>query len=148
MIENQVIVVERLFNVRSSQVWKAITDKDEMKKWYFDLIDFKAEVGFKFQFSGGPSPELQYLHLCEITEVIPEKKITYSWSYDGYPGKSFVTFELFEQENKTLLRLTHKGIETFPEENTDFAIHNFDEGWNYFVHTALKEYFESAEKPS
>lgn len=135
------IVVERLSDASISKVWKAITDKDEMKKWYFDLAEFKTEVGFTFQFAGGP-PDTQYLHLCEITKVIPEKKLTYSWRYDGYTGNSFVTFELFEQHNKTLLQLTHKGINTFPEENKDFAVANFEQGWNEIINTSLKNYME------
>jgi uncharacterized protein YndB with AHSA1/START domain len=144
-MENQPIVLEGLFNAPCSKVWKAITDKNEMKSWYFDLLDFKPEVGFKFHFSGGPSPDIQYLHLCEITEVIPEKKLTYLWSYDGYPGISFVTFELEQQENKTLLTLTHRGLESFPKEKTDFAKHNFEKGWDYFIHSALKGYLEKPD---
>ena len=141
-MKTQPIVLERIFNATTSKVWNALTDKNEMKKWYFDLEEFKAEIGFKFHFTGGPSPDRQYLHLCEIIEVIPEKKLTYSWQYDGYAGKSFVTFELSKQENKTLLKLTHKGIETFPAEITDFAIHNFEEGWNEIINTSLKNYLE------
>jgi uncharacterized protein YndB with AHSA1/START domain len=136
------IIIERTFNVAVSKVWKAITDKDEMKKWYFDFADFKPEIGFKFHFSGGPSPEKQYLHLCEITEAVPEKKLSYSWRYDGYPGNSFVTFELFDQDNRTMLRLTHTGVETFPKDNPDFAKENFVEGWNQIIHTSLKDYLE------
>ena len=135
------IVVERLFDAPASKVWKAITDKYEMKKWYFDLAEFKAELGFTFQFAGGP-PDKQYLHLCEITEVVPEKKLTHSWQYDGYTGNSFVSFELFEQQDKTLLQLIHKGIETFPSENKDFAIANFEQGWNEIIHTSLKNYLD------
>ncbi len=145
-MDHQPIVLERLFNAPASKVWKAITDKNEMKNWYFDLAEFKPETGFKFQFTGGPSPDRQYLHLCEITEVIPEKKLTYSWRYEGYAGNSFVTFELFEQENNTLLKLTHKGIETFPVENPDFAIGNFVEGWNDIIHKSLKEYLEPSKQ--
>ncbi len=141
-MENQPIIVERTLNAPIAKVWKAITDKDEMKIWYFDLAEFKAEVGFKFQFMGGDTEGKQYLHLCEITEVIPEKKLTYSWRYDGYVGNSFVSFELSEQENKTLLKLTHEGLETFPNENPDFAKGNFAEGWNYILNTALKDYLE------
>ncbi len=77
--------------------------------------EFKPEVGFKFHFTGGPSPDKQYLHLCEITEVIPEKKLSQTWCYDGYPGNSFLTFELTPQANKTLLKLTHKDLGTFPK---------------------------------
>jgi uncharacterized protein YndB with AHSA1/START domain len=143
-MNNQPIVIERTFNASPSRVWKAITDRDEMAKWYFDLAEFKAETGFKFQFYGGPSPERQYLHLCEITEVIIERKLSYCWRYDGYQGNTLVTFEILKREdNSTLLRLTHTGIETFPEENPDFAKANFVEGWNEIVNTSLKEYLES-----
>ena len=141
-MNTQPIVIKRLLDAPVSRVWKALTDKNEMRHWYFDLPEFKAEVGFSFQFTGGPSPEKQYLHLCEITEVIPETKLTYSWKYDGYAGNSYVTFEISNQNNKTLLRLIHKGIETFPADNSDFARHNFEEGWNQIVHTSLKDYVE------
>ena len=134
------IVVEHTYNAPASKIWKAITDKTEMKKWYFDLAEFKAEAGFKFEFSGGPSPEKQYLHLCEVTEVIPEKKLTCSWRYDGYPGNSFVTFELFPQGDKTKLILTHTDLETFPQDNPDFARKNFVEGWNHIINVSLKNY--------
>jgi uncharacterized protein YndB with AHSA1/START domain len=141
-MKNHIILVERLFSSPVAKVWHAITDKNEMKNWYFDLAEFKAEIGFKFQFTGGPSPEKQYLHLCEITEVIHEKRLTYSWSYEGYSGNSFVTFELFGQGGQTLLKLTHKGLESFPKENVDFAVKNFEEGWDEIINTSLKNYLE------
>ncbi|HLU80872.1 MAG TPA: SRPBCC domain-containing protein [Flavobacteriaceae bacterium] len=139
-MEQKPIIVERVYNAPISKVWKAITDKTEMKNWYFDLAEFKAEVGFKFQFMGG-TEENQFLHLCEVTEVVPEKKISYSWRYDGYEGNSFVTFELFEEENKTRLKLTHRDLETFPDKE-DFARTNFEKGWDYILNTSLKVYLE------
>jgi uncharacterized protein YndB with AHSA1/START domain len=44
------IVTERLFDAPVATVWKALTDKSKMKKWYFDLPDFKPEKGFQFEF--------------------------------------------------------------------------------------------------
>lgn len=136
------IIVEETFDVPTSKVWKAIAEKDEMKHWYFDLKEFKAEVGFKFQFIGGPDDGRQYVHLCEITEVEHEKKLTYSWRYDGYEGISFVTFELFPKEDKTFMRLTHKGLESFPQSNPDLAAKNFVAGWNAIIHQSLKAYLK------
>lgn len=136
------IIVERVFDTSVSKIWSAITDKDEMRAWYFNLTEFQAEPGFKFQFTGGPSEDTQYVHLCEVTEVIPQKKLTYSWRYEGYEGNSFVTFELFDQGDCTLLKLTHEGLDTFPD-NPDFAINNFVKGWNHIIHTSLKGYLET-----
>ena len=108
------IVIENIYNAPLEKVWTAITDKNEMKQWYFDLAEFKPEVGFEFQFYGQGKDGEQYLHLCKITEVIAGKKLTHSWRYDGYEGNSFVTFELFDENGKTRLKLTHAGLETFP----------------------------------
>ncbi len=139
-MENQPFILERILDAPFEKVWKAITDRDEMENWYFKLKDFKAEVGFTFQFTGGPSPEKQFVHICEVTEVIPNQKLTYSWKYEGYSGISYVSFELFPQGDKTLLKLTHSGLESFPENVIEFAKHNFIEGWNEIINTSLVNY--------
>ena len=135
------VIIEKTYNVPASVIWKAITNDTEMKQWYFDLPGFKAEEGYCFEFTGGP-PEKQYLHLCEVKEVIPGKKLSYSWRYDGYEGNSLVTFELFEEGNKTKVRLTHEGLETFPESNPHLAKKNFVEGWTHIIGVSLAEYLE------
>lgn len=145
-MSSQPLVFERVYKAPIEKVWKAITDKDEMKEWYFDLSDFRLEVGFQFEFIGCSKDARQYTHKCEITEIVPGRKLTYSWRYDGYPGNSFVTFELVKQnENGTLLRLTHKGLETFPMDTLDFATNNFVEGWNQILGIDLKNYLEKTE---
>jgi uncharacterized protein YndB with AHSA1/START domain len=111
-----------------------------MKKWYFDLKEFRPETGFEFSFLSGPGEDNQYLHICRITEVIPEKRLTYSWRYDGYEGISYVTFELSLEGESSKLRLTHSGLETFPESNPDFAKDNFIAGWKQIIGKGLKEY--------
>jgi uncharacterized protein YndB with AHSA1/START domain len=140
-MNNEPFVIERTYNAPISKVWRALTDKNEMKKWYFDLEEFKPDVGFEFQFMGG-TEENKYLHKCKITEVITEKKLTYSWRYHGYEGISYVTFELFPEGNKTRVKLTHEGLESFPANNPDFAKKNFVEGWTAIIGESLKKYLE------
>lgn len=135
-------IIERTFNAPITKVWEAITVDEQMKQWYFHLPGFKPEVGYEFQFSGGPDDGPQYLHLCKVTDVVVGKKITYSWRYDGYHGNSFVTWELFEEGNKTRLKLTHEGIETLDPGNPDFAKENFAAGWTGFIDKALKDFLE------
>jgi len=139
-MKTEPFVIERTYNVSIDKVWQAITDKEKMKQWYFDLKEFKPEVGFEFQFSGG-TPEQTFLHLCKITEVVQGKKLTHTWTYDGYPGESFVTFELFAEGDKTRLKLTHAGLETFPAQPA-FARTNFEKGWTDIIGRSLKEYLE------
>ncbi|WP_210465787.1 SRPBCC family protein [Rufibacter roseolus] len=140
-MESTPILVESTVNAPSETVWQALTHKEQMKEWYFDLAEFRPEVGFEFQFSGGPE-DRSYLHLCQITEVEQGRKIGYSWHYDGYPGNTLVTFELFPQGDKTKVRLTHTGLETFPSSNPDFARTNFEAGWNEIIGQLLPAYLE------
>ena len=140
-MKTEPFVIERTFNASIEKVWNAITDRAEMKKWYFDLKEFKPEVGFEFRFDGGEDDRV-YHHICKITEVVPGKKLTHSWRYDGYDGISFVTFELFEEGKQTRVKLTHVGLETFPQ-NSDFAKQNFVDGWTHIVGTSLKQFVET-----
>lgn len=138
-MKNEPFVIERTFNAPAEMVWKAISDKNEMKRWYFDFAEFRPEAGFEFSFLGGD--EKQFVHLCKVTEVLPGKKLSYTWRYEGYQGSSLVTFELFPEGNKTKLRLTHAGLETFPPVS-GFAKENFVAGWTHIIGTSLKEYLE------
>lgn len=135
------LVVERTYDAPVETVWAAITEKEQIKGWSFDIKEFKPEVGFEFQFYGG-TPEKQYLHLCKVLEVVKFKKLRYSWRYDGYEGNSTVTFELFPDKNKTKVRLTHEGLESFPRNNPDFAKKNFEGGWESLIGSLLKEFVE------
>jgi uncharacterized protein YndB with AHSA1/START domain len=134
------IIVERTYNAPIEKVWRALTDNRQMKQWYFNMEDFKPEVGFEFEFTGG-TEENTYLHKCRILEVVPERKLKHTWRYEGYEGNSTVTIELFPEGDKTRVRLTHEGLETFPQ-IADFAKSNFEMGWNAILGTSLKEFVE------
>jgi uncharacterized protein YndB with AHSA1/START domain len=110
-----------------------------MKKWYFDLAEFQPVPGFEFEFKAGEKGK-EYLHKCRIIEAIPNKKLSYSWRYEGYDGDSLVTFELFAEGKQTRLRLTHEGLESFPASNPDLAKENFIKGWTEIIGNSLPAY--------
>lgn len=132
-------LIERTFNAPVSAVWEALTDSATMQQWYFNIENFKAEPGFKFQFLAG-SDKKQYLHICEVKEAEPEKILAYTWAYDNYPGKSCVKFELFSVGTDTRLTLTHSGLETFPKDDPNFAKESFAAGWAQIIGTNLKNF--------
>jgi uncharacterized protein YndB with AHSA1/START domain len=137
------VVVERTLNAPVAKVWKALTDVDQMREWYFDLKEFKPEIGFEFEFVVEHEGN-SYHHLCRITEVVAQKKIAYTWRYKGEPGDSLVTFELFGEGNKTRVHVTHTGIETFPK-TPAYARKNFEAGWTAIIETELKQFVERKE---
>lgn len=141
-MKNEAFTIERVLTAPIEIVWKAISDKNEMKHWYFDLAEFKPEVAFEFEFTGKSQKGQEYTHLCKVIEAIPNKKLTYSWAYKGYEGYSEVTFELFAEDDKTRLKLTHTGLETFPQNNPDFARTSFESGWNEIIGKSLPVFLE------
>lgn len=124
------------------KLWQALTQKEQLKEWYFDLSGFEPRPGFEFSF-WGENEGRRYLHLCTVTEAEEEKKLAYTWQYQGYEGNSLVRFELTGSDKGTKLRLVHSGLETFGNQHPDFAPSNFDMGWTYLIEKALKEYCET-----
>jgi uncharacterized protein YndB with AHSA1/START domain len=142
--DEEPIIVEQKFKASIDTVWKSITEIDLMRQWYFENIpSFKPEVGFETQFNV-KSQNRDFLHMWKVTEVVPIKKITYNWKYDGYPGDSFVTFELSRQNDFTMLKLTVDVQESFPEDIPEFTRESCIAGWEFFIKERLKEYLEKS----
>jgi len=136
------IVSEQIFNAPTDVVWKAITDKDQMRQWFFEpMTDFEPKVGFETQFNVR-GDERDFPHLWKVTDVVPERRIAYEWRYGGYPGDSSVTWELSETPNGTKLKLTHDGTETFPRDDPVFSRESGQAAWDYFLHESLKDFLE------
>lgn len=132
------VVKEVVLHAPVSKVWQALTDKDELRQWCFDMNAFRPEEGFEFQFYGEKEGR-KFLHLCKVVEVQPQKKMKWLWSYEDVPGNTYVTFELFSQDGQTMLRLTHEGLEKLPQDE-NYARENFVEGWNMILGKLLPEF--------
>ena len=136
------IVVEETFNAPPAVVWRAITDKDQMRQWFFEpMTEFEPEVGFETQFTVR-SEGRDYLHLWKVTDVVEHRQIAYQWRYGGYVGNSCVTWKLSESSKGTKLKLTHEGHETFPQDNPIFSRESGQAGWEYLVRKSLKDFLE------
>jgi uncharacterized protein YndB with AHSA1/START domain len=140
----ETVIIERTLNAPIARVWKALTNVEQMRQWYFDLKEFKPGVGFEFEFVVEHEGN-SYHHLCRVTDVVPQKRIAYTWRYKGEPGDSLVTIELSPEGEKTRLKLTHSGIETFPK-TPAYARKNFEAGWTAIIGTELKQFVEKTEK--
>ena len=141
MHENVKISVK--VNAPLDKVWNAITNKEQMKNWYFDVPDFEPKIGNNFSFYGGDENE-EYQHFCEIVDLIPNEKLKYSWTYPEISKeKTLVKWELKPENEGTIVTLTHKGLEAFEHLGENFKIHSFRKGWEDIVGKSLKEFVEN-----
>ncbi|WP_312076279.1 SRPBCC domain-containing protein [Chryseobacterium sp.] len=137
------IEIQCLIKASPEKVWKALTDKIEMKKWYFDIQDFELVVGTVFNFYE-PGEHKKYHHVGEILDVNPLKKLSYTWTYPDFTDeKTYIIWELEERENnETLVKVIHHDTEKFYDLGENFSRKSFAEGWNGILNQSLKPYLE------
>jgi len=139
-ITDSPITVEYQFNNSLLEVWRAITNLEEMKQWFFeDIPSFKAEAGFETSFIVH-SEARTFTHLWKITSVTELKQITYSWRYKEYPGDSFLTFKLVQENEGVMLQVRVDIIADFPDNIPEFDLESCRQGWHYFIGNRLKGY--------
>ena len=112
-----------------------------MKKWFFaDIESFEPKTGFTTKFDVKIDENKSFVHLWRLMEVVPKKKIVYHWCYEGYSGESYVTFELSGNEQQSSLKVTHVGLENFPQDVPELTRESGLQGWNYFIKDSLKDF--------
>lgn len=136
------IVITKTYKAPVEKVWRALTDIDQMRQWYFPMLaDFKPETGFTTEFEAGPEGQ-PYLHRWIVTKAVENKVIAYKWLYPEIEGDSTVTFALETVAEGTKLTLTHSGIDSFKASgDPNFEPRSFNGGWTHFA-GALGEFVE------
>ncbi len=138
---NEVFLSETI-NAPVEKVWRALTDVDQMRQWYFPMLEtFKPVKDFETSFNVHHNDK-DFPHVWKVTDAIENKLIAYDWRFDGFPGNSHLTFELTDQGASTILNIKHSGLDSFrPDLHPDLSAENFKEGWQQLVQ-ALKNFAE------
>jgi len=116
------------FTKSPKEVWEYLTKPDLIEQWLMKS-DFQPVAGHKFRFTFEPKENSRYegIVYCEVLEVIPFTKLSYSWNGSTNDRKrkfsSVVMWTLVPKENGTELQLQHSGL-TFLED-----ILNHTNGW-------------------
>jgi len=134
------IVVELSVSNNVETIWAALTEPDQMRQWFFEVMpDFKAEVGFvtKFDLS---SQDRNFPHVWEVVEAVENEKISVDWTFVGYQGSSNVTFEIIAGNDSNTIRLTAKAIEDFQQDIPEFKRDSAVGGWDYLINEQLNSF--------
>ena len=136
------VALQRVYEAPIAKVWEAITDKSQLKQWYFDFSEqFELEVGHVFDWWAGPPDGKQWHHRGEITEVVPQKKLAHTWEFPGYVGKAKLLWELTAVDaNHTRLDFRFDILVPFDPKEDALRRKHFVEGWNHIINIGLAEY--------
>ena len=119
------------YNQPPEMVWDYLTKPELLEQWLMKN-DFLPIVGHNFQFrTKGPMPDINFngIFSCTVLEVIPYKKLSYSWRGAGMDGSltldSIVVWTLEHKDGGTDLLLVQSGF----SEN-ELTLHAMmTEGW-------------------
>ncbi|HNP33715.1 MAG TPA: SRPBCC domain-containing protein [Flavobacterium sp.] len=83
---------EWIYEQAPNEVWEYLTQADLIALWLMPN-NFKAIDGQEFQFTTKPIPSLDLdgiMH-CKVLELVPHKKLVYSWK--AGPGNGIMTLD-------------------------------------------------------
>jgi uncharacterized protein YndB with AHSA1/START domain len=126
---DEALVIRRETHVPAppAAVFALLTDPEKILRW----------MGTEAQLDPKPGG----LYLLNVTgtrfargtfrEVVPVHRLAYSFGWDGSelvpPGSSLIEIDLIEEQNGTLLRMTHTGLPNAEQR----AAHT--EGWTHYL---------------
>jgi uncharacterized protein YndB with AHSA1/START domain len=112
-------------------VWEYLTKAELIEQWLMPN-DFQLILGYDFRFIVKPMPSLNLdgIAYCKILEIVPFKKLTYSWKAGPGEGEitvdSIVEWTFVPKDNGTELQLVHSGFKEIENFNVYTAM---DNGW-------------------
>jgi uncharacterized protein YndB with AHSA1/START domain len=120
------------FNQPPKEVWEYLTKPELIEQWLMKT-NFEPVLGQKFQFTFAAKPGSKYAGVvnCEVLEIEPFSKLSYSW--DGQLQdksrhyNSIVMWTLIPKNNGTELQLEHNGFAVLED------ILNHTGGWKSCV---------------
>ncbi len=133
------IVVDEVLPHKPEILWKTLTSPELMGRWLkMQPTGFEAVKGNCFTYQTTPAGAWDGKIRCEVLEVVPNERLTYSWtsgddSNNGRYGArldTVVTFTLTKVGVGTRLRLVHSGFE-LPRNDTAFT--SMSGGWTGVV---------------
>ena len=116
-----------------SKIYEAITTQDGLANWWAKQTTAKPEIGFVNTFTFGT-----FRNEMKVTGLSPNKKVEWQCinSIEEWID-TYITFDLEEKDERTLLRFAHSGWRAVTD---TFAGCNYD--WGRFM-TSLKSYCET-----
>lgn len=88
-------------------VWEALTHPEAIAQWLM-VNDFRPVVGHRFQFHTRPKAGFSGVVNCEVLEVVPPRRLVYTWTGGGLDTR--LTWTLERVTDGTLLKLDHTGF--------------------------------------
>ncbi|MGE0238776.1 MAG: SRPBCC domain-containing protein [Parvibaculaceae bacterium] len=131
------IVVDEVLPHAPETIWTTLTSGELIARWLMPTTGFAPVTGNRFTYQTTPAGAWDGVIHCEVLEVIPNERFSYSWK-GGHKGNTgygslldtIVTWTLARAGEGTRVRLVHSGFVT---PRNDSAFKNMSAGWKKIV---------------
>ena len=123
-------------------VFHALTDPDELSRWWTTSADSDARTGgaFDYRFEFENEPERNHAYTGKYDAIAANERVAFPWV--GRLGTTKVDITLRPSGDGTTLRLVHSGWGEGGEWPAAVEMH--EQGWGFFLEN-LKSYLERGE---
>jgi uncharacterized protein YndB with AHSA1/START domain len=138
---------EILIDAPVDVVWRAVTEPEQVSRWFSDEVDLEAEPGYEgvLTFNDLATKQSQSVHVT-VQSVEPERSLSYRWQHPpgaaaGEGNSLLVEFTLTSEGDGTRLRVVETGQERmgWSQEQQDTFVREHNQGWvTYLAH--LRDY--------
>jgi uncharacterized protein YndB with AHSA1/START domain len=124
----------------ATTVWEYLTSSVKIAGWFLPN-DFEPKVGKRFTLNCEDHHESV---VCEVKEVLPPKKLAYTFRTAAMQFETLVTFTLQELGQRTKLTLVHSGWDRLKPEDANL-LEETEQGWGSRFLLNLKAALEADE---
>ena len=119
----KIIKREILIHAELAKVWEHISDPKKIAGWLMPN-DFEERIGKAFSLDCNEHGIIS----CVVKEIVPSRKLVYSFESKATKVETLVTFTLTPEEGGTRVTLIHSGWDALPPEEQGVS-ELFGEGW-------------------
>ena len=121
-------------NAPPEKVWSKLATLEGLKEWLGRNLVFEHKVGGRFQMEGELPGEGPYKFTGEITSIIPERELAFTWKSEvgekaPWPASTLVVFRLFPTAAGTRVTLEHTGFQALGEALAKSGFDGHVQGW-------------------
>jgi uncharacterized protein YndB with AHSA1/START domain len=119
---NRVLVVTRSFAAPRSRVFRAFTDRNEMKRWFgpegftISACAIDLRVGGAYRVVMRSPQGTEHIVRGVYQEISKPERLAFTWAWEDDDGElgaeTVVTVSFAENDGKTQLRLSHRRFES------------------------------------
>src|SRR5215467_11832793 len=105
-MDTKTITKEQFIKATPERVFQALTEKQELERWFVHEADIELKSGGTIRTNWTPDMGEH----GRVKEVKPSQLFSFTWEGAFSPTPTTLTFELKKEKDGTLLILTHSGI--------------------------------------